>query len=177
MGRRGMSPCRLMCLFAAGLAGSRGCRICRPFVRDGLGRSVKKTAESYGTTAFFQGKRSCFLKKCGLLFNKSDLPGDEAVSHAFSSVRFSAAPCASLVRKKEGQAAQTSVEGGDPFSQICLPSPHRGPLRLLPNQPGGNKRLKQYDARSGGKVDAADFAFDGDADMMRREPDLFGRQP
>ena len=50
-------------------------------------------------------------------------------------------------------------------------------LLLLPNQPGGNKRLKQYDARGGGKVDAADFAFDGDADMMRREPDHFGRQP
>lgn len=46
-----------------------------------------------------------------------------------------------------------------------------------PTSPAETKRLKQYDARGGGKVDAADFAFDGDADMMRRERDHFGRQP
>lgn len=72
---------------------------------------------------------------------------------------------------------RTAGEGGEPFSQSVFPSLPRYLLLLLPNQPGGNKRLKQYDARGGGKVDAADFAFDGDADMMRREPDHFGGNP
>lgn len=72
---------------------------------------------------------------------------------------------------------RTAGEGGEPFSQSVFPSLPRYLLLLLPNQPGGNKRLKQYDARGGGKVDAADFAFDGDADMMRREPITSGGNP
>ena len=92
-------------------------------------------------------------------------------------MRFFAGPCEPLIREREVRAVRTDGEGGEPFSQSVFPSLPRYLLLLLPNQPGGNKRLKQYDARGGGKVDAADFAFDGDADMMRREPDHFGRQP
>lgn len=57
-----------------------------------------------------------------------------------------------------------------------VPSPFPNVL-LLSNQPGGNKGLKQHDARRGGEVDAADFARDGDADTVRRELDDFGREP
>ena len=67
---------------------------------------------------------------------------------------------------------RTAGEGGEPFSQSVFPSLPRYLLLLLPNQPGGNKRLKQYDARGGGKVDAADFAFDGDADILESIQEL-----
>lgn len=82
-----------------------------------------------------------------------------------------------LVRGRLGRA--DVVEGGGPFQGCSPPSTDvlRWPLRLLPNHPGGGERLKQDDARGGGKVNAADFALDGDADVMRRERDHFRRQP
>ena len=51
-------------------------------------------------------------------------------------------------------------EEGSPFLR-AFSLPPQISLYSYSNQPGGNKRLKQYDARGGGKVDAADFALMG----------------
>lgn len=124
--------------------------------------------------SFFREHGVGFLKNAGC-FSITDPPGSEPSPGFFTSAFFRGPMRTSY--KGEGGAGRADGWGGEPFSQSVFPSLPRYLLLLLPNQPGGNKRLKQYDARGGGKVDAADFAFDGDADMMRREPDHFGRQP
>ena len=105
-----------------------------------------------------------FLKNAGC-FSITDPPGSEPSPGFFTSALFRGPMRTSY--KGEGGAGRADGWGGRGalFSER-FPLP-RYLLLLLPNQPGGNKRLKQYDARGGGKVDAADFAFDGDADMMR----------
>lgn len=143
----------------------------------GFGLMCQKTVESYGTvTSFFREHGVGFLKNAGC-FSITDPPGSEPSPGFFTSALFRGPMRTSY--KGEGGAGRADGWGGRGalFSER-FPLPPQISLTPTP-QPARRKpkRLKQYDARGGGKVDAADFAFDGDADMMRREPDHFGRQP